>query len=88
MSTTSLKNGASTSVEVLRASSGGLWVAVHGREYFLDFGHFPWFRRAPLDSVFTVELLGPDHLHWPELDVDLHLDSLVHPERYPLVARP
>jgi hypothetical protein len=25
-------------------------------------------------------------LHWPDLDVDLHVDSIEHPERYPLVA--
>lgn len=31
----------------------------------------------------TLERPAPDHLHWPELDVDLSLDSIEHPERYP-----
>jgi len=32
-------------------------------------------------------LLHGDHLHWPGLDVDLHLESIEHPERFPLLAR-
>jgi hypothetical protein len=28
-----------------------------------------------------------DHLYWPTLDVDLSVESLRHPERYPLVSR-
>jgi hypothetical protein len=31
-----------------------------------------------------VELLSPDHLHWPDLDIDLHVESIDHPERFPL----
>ena len=34
-----------------------------------------------------VELHGRDHLYWPALDVDLELDSLDNPQRFPLVAR-
>jgi hypothetical protein len=34
----------------------------------------------------TVGEVDIGHLHWPELDVDLHVDSIIHPERYPLVA--
>jgi hypothetical protein len=25
----------------------------------------------------------PQHLYWPDLDVDLSVDSIEHPERYP-----
>jgi hypothetical protein len=27
---------------------------------------------------------SPDHLRWPEFDIDLEVDSIIHPERYPL----
>jgi hypothetical protein len=27
------------------------------------------------------------HLYWPDLDVDLAVESLDHPERFPLVSR-
>ncbi|WP_420886735.1 DUF2442 domain-containing protein [Candidatus Kuenenia stuttgartensis] len=28
------------------------------------------------------------HLHWPDLDIDLEIDSLENPEKYPLVYKP
>jgi hypothetical protein len=34
-----------------------------------------------------VELPSPHHLYWPLLDVDLAVESLDHPERFPLVSR-
>jgi hypothetical protein len=27
------------------------------------------------------------HLRWPDLDVDLSVESIEHPERYPLVSQ-
>ena len=80
--------GAGTSgVEILNVSPHGFWLMVGEREYFLGFDDFPWFRRATLDQLFSVELLHGEHLYWPALDVDLDLDRIQHPERYPLVAR-
>ena len=73
-------------VEILNVSPHGFWLMVGEREYFLDFDRFPWFRRATLDQLFEVELLREAHLCWPGLDVDLDLDRIEHPERYPLVA--
>ena len=29
----------------------------------------------------------PEHLRWPEFDIDLGVDSIEHPERYPLRER-
>ena len=70
-----------------RQSPHGFWMMVREKEYFLDFEHFPWFRRASLDQLFRVELLHEQHLDWPELDVDLDLDRIEHPENFPLVAQ-
>ena len=53
----------------------------------MGFDQFPWFRAATLAQLFAVELHHGDHLYWPELDVDLDLDRILHPEKYPLVAR-
>lgn len=72
--------------EILNVSPHGLWVLVGEKEYFLDYDHFPWFRRATLDQLFKVELLHGEHLYWADLDVDLDLDRIQHPEKYPLVA--
>lgn len=73
-------------VEVLNVSHG-FWLMVGAREYFLDFDHFPWFRRATLEQLFKAGLLHQEHLYWPDLDVDLDLDRIQHPESYPLVAQ-
>ena len=79
--------GASTSeAEVLGISAQGLWLYVKGKEYFLSYAEYPWFRDAKIDGALNVQLLHGQHLHWPELDVDLDIDSLEHPENYPLVS--
>jgi hypothetical protein len=54
----------------------------------MPFKHFPWFRDATVNAVMKVELAGPGHLYWPDLDVDLAVDSIDHPERFPLVSQP
>ena len=66
----------------------GVWLLLDDTERFLPFGLFPWFRDAPVKAMLAVERPLPHHLYWPELDVDLHVDSIEDPERYPLVARP
>jgi hypothetical protein len=57
-------------------------------EFFLPYEEFPWFRNATLAQIFNLQRPHPEHLHWPDLDVDLSLDSLRDPERFPLLARP
>ena len=72
--------------EILNVSPHGFWILVGEKEYFLDFDHFPWFRRATLEQLFAIELLHGEHLYWADLDVDLDIDRIQHPEKYPLVA--
>ena len=77
--------GTSTSeVEVLNISANGIWLYVRGREYFLPYQDFPWFKEARLAQVHRVRLLHEHHLRWDDLDVDLDIHSLEHPDRYPL----
>ena len=80
--------GANTSrVEVLNVSPHGFWLLVLDREYLLAFADFPWFRGATMQQLFAVELLHEDHLYWPELDVDLDLERIQHPENFPLISK-
>ena len=74
-------------VEVLNASVRGLWLYVAGKEYFLSYEEYPWFRTATIDAILNVQLLHERHLHWPDLDVDLEVDALEHPENHPLMFR-
>jgi hypothetical protein len=81
-------HGATTSqVEVTNVSSHGLWLLAHGRELFLAYEDFPWFKEAPIGSVLSIEEPSPGHFYWPELDVDLGLETIEHPERFPLQSR-
>jgi len=36
---------------------------------------------------FNVEEPMPGHFYWPNLDVDLSIESIEHPERFPLKAK-
>jgi hypothetical protein len=73
--------------EVSGVSIRGIWLLVDGRELFMSFRHFPYFRDATIAEVLNVRRPYAWHLRWPRLDVDLELESIEHPERYPLVDR-
>ena len=68
-------------------SQHGFWLLLGDRELVLPFEKFPWFRDAPIAKVVRVELPSPHHLYWPDLDVDLAVESVEHPERFPLVSK-
>src|SRR5438067_2154331 len=80
--------GRSTSpVEVTNVSPHGFWLFLDDRELFLPFRDFPWFRDASIGALTRVERPSTHHLYWPELDVDLAVESIEHPEKYPLVSQ-
>src|SRR5437867_7718475 len=74
-------------VEFTNESRHGFWVLVGGRELFLPFKQFPWFKDAPVAQLLNVALPHPTHVYWPDLDVDLSIESIEFPERFPLVSR-
>jgi hypothetical protein len=74
-------------IEVTNISKHGFWLLLGSEELFVPFSEFPWFKEAPVSHLTNVELPQPHHLYWPDLDVDLAVDSLRHPERFPLVSQ-
>ncbi len=74
-------------VGVKNVSQHGFRIFIGDREMYVSFADFPWFEQASIRELSTVELPSPHHLYWPELDVDLAVDSLDHPDCYPLVSR-
>ena len=74
----------SSSVEITNISTHGIWLLADAGEYFLPFDEFPWFRNAPIGAVQNVTEPTPGHYHWPDLDVDLGLDTIRDPKKYPL----
>jgi hypothetical protein len=73
--------------EVTNVSQHGLWLLMGAEELFLPFLQFPWFQDAPIGKVLHVEQPSAEHLYWPELDIDLTVESIRHPEKFPLVSR-
>jgi hypothetical protein len=83
----SVPGAVTSAVEVTNMDRFGLWILAQEKEYFLPYEHYPWFRDAKVDQILNVQLLHEDHLHWPELDVDLSIESLDQPDNYPLVYK-
>ena len=63
--------------------SGSCWTR---GKLFVSFKLFPRFRDAPISKVIRLERPSSEHLYWPDLDIDLAVESIEHPERYPLVS--
>ena len=83
----SLRSGKNILVSVENITPFGIWLFVKGKEYFLSYEDYPWFRERTIKSLQNVKLLHGRHLYWPDLDVDLEIDTLENPEKYPLKAR-
>ena len=80
--------GRSTSpAEVTNVSPHGFWLFVGERELFVPFKEFPWFREASVRAITNVQLPSAHHLYWPDLDIDLAVESIEHPEGFPLVSQ-
>lgn len=80
----SLKRGKYISVSVENITPFGIWLYVKEKEYFLSYKDYPYFKDHTLKSIQNVQLLHGFHLYWPELDVDLEIDNLENPPKYPL----
>ena len=85
MSSEPLGIGTST-VEVTNISAHGVWLLSGERELFMPYAKFPWFKDVPVATILNVQEPTPGHFYWPDLDVDLGVESIEHPERFPLQA--
>ena len=44
-------------------------------------------KNACIADALDVQMSGRNAIEWPKLDVDLEIESLKHPERYPLIMK-
>ncbi len=80
--------GISTSeVEIFNIDAHGFWLFANGKEYFLPYEEFPWFKEARVADILNVQLLHEFHLRWPSLDIDLDLNSLEATAETPLIYK-
>jgi len=81
------KHGKNTSkIEVGNISAHGFWLLLDGKEYFLPFEYFPWFKTATIKQICNIQLSHQTHLYWPDLDIDLSVNIITDPQKYKLVA--
>jgi hypothetical protein len=73
--------------EVTKVSTHCFWLLLGDEELAVPFIDFPWFKKATIEQLADVLRPTIDHLYWPQLDVDLSVESIRHPERFPLVSR-
>ena len=76
-----------STVEVTHVSTHGIWLLSGNKELFLPYDAFPWFREIPLNKILNVTELTPGHYYWPDIDVDLGVESIEHPDRFPLSSK-
>jgi hypothetical protein len=78
---------ATSAAEVTHVSRHGFWLLLGDEELLVPFTEFPWFLRATIEQLLDVEWPTPDHLYWPQLDVDLSVRSIRDPAAFPMIAR-
>lgn len=76
----------SEKAEIQNISQHGMWVLVGEQEFFMPFVEFPWFMQATIAQIYNLQFFHGHHLHWPDLDVDIDVDALQNPHKYPLKA--
>jgi hypothetical protein len=82
-------HGTTTSAaEVTHVSKHGFWLLLDSEELLVPFVEFPWFKKATIEQLSDVQWPSQEHLYWPQLDIDLSVESIRNPESFPLVAKP
>lgn len=72
--------------EVTNISKHGFWVLLGDEELAVPFAQFPWFEKATVAQLADVQRPSANHLYWPQLDVDLSVESIRNPDAFPLVS--
>jgi hypothetical protein len=74
-------------VEVTNISAHGIWLLAHSKELFMSYEDSPWFKDQTIASITNAEEQSTNHFYWPDIDIDLTLESIEHPEPFPLKAK-
>ena len=74
------------SSQITNIERAGFWLLVENEELFVPFDRYPDFRHATVEEIYNFKHVDED-FHWPDLDIDIDLEALRHPERFPLIYR-
>lgn len=72
--------------EVTNVSRHCFWLLLGEEELAVPYTEFPWFRNATIEQISDVQRPTADHLYWPQLDIDLSVESIRKPAAFPLVS--
>ena len=73
--------------EVTNVSKHCFWLLLGEEELAVPFNEFPWFKKATIEQLSDVQRPTEEHLYWPQLDVDLSVESIRNPESFPLISK-
>ena len=73
--------------EVTNISGHCVWMLIYDEEVSLPYSEFPWFKAATIQQILNVLRPSADHLYWLDLDIDLSVETVRLPERFPLNAK-
>jgi hypothetical protein len=74
-------------VEVTQISISGIWLLIDDEEFFLPFEKFPLFRNATVGAIHNVQLVSERGLHWPDLKINLSVESIGKSEHVPQLVK-
>lgn len=72
--------------EVTNVSKHCFWLLLEDEEFAVPFSEFPWCKKATIEQLSEIQRPTENHLYWPQLDIDLSLESIRNPENFPLVS--
>ena len=85
MKSQKLRKNISPKASVSGITRFGIWILVNGFEYYLNYTEYPWFKKATVDQISNLKFKHNHHLSWPDINVEIELESLIHKEKYPLI---
>jgi hypothetical protein len=65
--------------EVTSINKLGFWLQFGAEELYLSFVEFPRFEHATIAQITRVVCASSSRVYWPELDLDLALDTIRNP---------
>ena len=83
-----MMHGSTTlAAEVTHVSRHCFWLLLGDEELAVPFTEFPWFKQATIEQLSDVERPTENHLRWPQLDIDLSVESIRQPDAFPPLSR-
>ena len=75
-----------TETVITNIEKDGFLLLTSEGEYFVSFGDYPDFQNATIAQIHNFRE-SYDGIHWPDLDIDIELDALKNPEKYPNIFK-